>query len=173
MNKDAVILFSSSRSDGYTKKALNALFEEYRLPLIDLKDKNISFFDYESKNRNDDFIPLVEELVKYKTIISSSPTYWYSMCAQMKTFFDRISDLYSFRKDLLESLKGKNVFVVTSFGSTKPTCFEDPFKLTATYLQMNYHACHFDYSGNKEGLLQENQRNREIFLADFNSILSN
>ena len=172
MNKDAVILFSSSRSDGYTKNTLNALFKDYKLQLIDLKDRDISYFDYEAKNRDDDFIPLVEELVTYQTIIFSSPTYWYSMCAQMKTFFDRISDLYAFRRDLLESLKGKNVFVVTSYGSTKPTCFEDPFKLTATYLKMNYHSCHFDYSGNKEDLLQKNQKNREIFLTDFNKALS-
>ena len=160
-----VILFSSSRENGHTKKAVQEIFLEHKLPIIDLQNKNISFFDYNSKNRHDDFIPLVEELVKFKTLIFASPTYWYSMCAQMKTFFDRISDLYSFRKDLIKELENKNIFVITSYGSSKSTSFEAPFKLTSDYLKMNYHCCHYDYSGENKELRSLNKKNRDKFLA--------
>lgn len=159
-----MILFASSRSDGNTKKAIDAIFSGVSIPLVDLTKKNISFFDYDFKNENDDFIPLVEEILKYKSLIFASPTYWYIMCAQMKVFFDRLSDLLITRKDLGMRLRDKNVFVVTSYGTTKSHSFEDAFRLTAEYLGMKYHGCHFDYCGHDTSLLSQNLLEREHFL---------
>ena len=33
--------------------------------IIDLKSKNISYFDYEHKNMDDDFIPTMLEILEY------------------------------------------------------------------------------------------------------------
>jgi len=172
MTNDTVIIFSSSRSHGNTRKAVDALFPESQPKLIDLNKKNISFFDYNGKKENDDFLPLIEEILKYKTFIFASPTYWYSMCAQMKTFFDRLSELYSSRTDLLKALEGKNVFVITSYAGIESPCFEDPFKLTSNYLKMNYHCCHFEYSGNNEKELKRNKEKQKKFLNSFKEKIS-
>ena len=53
MKDNTIIIFSSSRSDGNTKKAINSIFINNDVPLIDLKEKNISFFDYASKNKEE------------------------------------------------------------------------------------------------------------------------
>ena len=57
----------------------------------------------------------------------------------MKTFFDRLSDLMSVRKDLGRQLKGKKMAVIacSSDGVEYPALWE-PFKLTAEYLDMKY-----------------------------------
>ena len=169
MSQEALIIFASSRSNGHTRKAVDALFEN-KIPLVDLGKLQLSYFDYESKNIEDDFIPLIEKIVNYQTLVFATPTYWYSMCAQMKTFFDRISDLYFHRKDLLDGLKGKNIFVVTSFGSSKETCFEEAFRRSSHYLQMKYHKCHYDYSGKNPKLKDESEQNRKNFRTLFEEL---
>ncbi|MDA5312487.1 flavodoxin family protein, partial [Vibrio cholerae] len=68
--------------------------------LFDLSDYAISFYDYEHMNRNDDFIHLINKLAEFDHLVFASPVYWYSMSAQLKVFFDRLSDLLTIEKEL-------------------------------------------------------------------------
>lgn len=89
----------SSRSNGNTKSVVDYLMSlNYNIQLIDLNQYKISYYDYDLKNAEDDFMNLIPKVLEFDTIVFATPIYWYTMSAQMKTFFDRISDL----------LKGEN-----------------------------------------------------------------
>ncbi len=80
----------------------------------------------------------MKNILNYQTLILASPIYWYSMSGIMKTFLDRFTDLITIQKDMGRQLKGKNVYLLSSFGGTHTPCFEDPFILTCQYFGMNY-----------------------------------
>ena len=102
-----VIILGSARSHGDTRKIVDFNRQEFPMDLVDLNHKNISYYDYRHQNQNDDYLPLMESLISYSTIILATPVYWYTMSAPMKTFFDRLSDLVTIRKDLGRALTGK------------------------------------------------------------------
>jgi len=107
--------------------------------IIDLREKNISYFDYDHKNLDDDFFSTMEEVLQYDNIVFATPVYWFSMSAIMKTFFDRFSDLLHQRKDLGYQMKEKNMFLLTNSSTALLTRhFETPFEDTAKYLSMEY-----------------------------------
>ena len=115
--KNHIIIFGSSRSHGNTRKVMDEIIGSNSLPLVDLNDFDITPFDYEHRNKADDFIPLIEKIVDYNTLIIATPVYWYQMSTQHKIFFDRFSDLLKIRKDLGRKLRGKKLFVIASFQS--------------------------------------------------------
>lgn len=129
LTNNHIIIFGSSRSFGNTRKALNDVVGKSSIELIDLNDFDISPFDYEHRNAEDDFIPLMEKIADYDTLIIATPVYWYSMSTQHKIFFDRFSDLLKIRKDLGRKLRGKKLFVIASFQSSYPRGFEDIAKV--------------------------------------------
>lgn len=139
MNK-TIIIQGSSRSNGDTNTIINYLNLDRTFDVVDLKSKEIGHFDYEFKNSNDDFIPLMEEIIeKYDTIIFTTPVYWYAMSGILKVFFDRISDLLKTHKDLGRKLRGKNMALIScSNSNTVIRGFNTPFKESANYLGMNY-----------------------------------
>lgn len=110
------------------------------IDIIDLNDYRVGYFDYNFKNKDDDFIAIMKRVVEYKTIVFASPIYWYSMSAQLKTFFDRISDLlFEGKKDLGRKLRGMNMAVISCSSDEKIIeGFEMPFKESAGYLGMHY-----------------------------------
>lgn len=156
MQKKSVILFGSSRSDGNTRKVVDELLGAFSFPLHDLSDFTITPFDYAHRNIGDDFIPLIEDLLNYDTLIIATPVYWYQMSAQHKIFFDRISDLLSVRKDLGRKLRGKQLFVVASFGTSYPRSFEETFEDICTYLGIEYLGSSFIYSGEENAQFLQN-----------------
>ena len=95
-----VIIQGSSRSDGNTSRVVAYMTNRKNLDLVDLNDYQISYFDYQHRNQEDDFLPLMEKLFEYDQWVFASPVYWYSMSAVMKTFFDRITDVLKIRRDL-------------------------------------------------------------------------
>ena len=141
MENKTVVIFGSSRSFGNTRKVLDKLVElKNDIDIIDLNAYNIGYFDYEFKNKDDDFIKVMEKVITYNTIIFATPIYWYTMSAQLKTFFDRISDLlFEGNKDIGRKLRGKQMGVI-SCGSDAEYIegFEMPFKESANYLGMIY-----------------------------------
>lgn len=152
-----IIIFGSSRSFGNTRKVVDEILGCSGIELFDLNQFNISPFDYEHRNRNDDFIPLIERLIAYETWIIATPVYWYSMSTQHKIFFDRFSDLLKIRNDLGRKLHGKKLFVIASFQSSYPRGFEDIFEQICEYLGMQYLGCSFFYSGTEHAeFLQKN-----------------
>ena len=135
-----VIIKGSSRSHGHTSLVVNYLRTKIKCDLIDLLTKKIGPFDYEFKNSNDDFLPLMEQIVdQYDTLIFITPVYWYSMSSITKTFFDRLSDCLHHRKDIGYKLKGKNLAAI-SVGSESGIVegFNIPFRNSAEYLGMTY-----------------------------------
>ena len=130
----------SSRSDGNTRKIVGYIQERIDASFIDLNDYQIAYYDYDGNYpEEDNFLDLMERVVGYDQIIFATPIYWYAMSAQLKTFFDRLTDCLKIRKDIGYALKGKKMFMV-SCGSDEeiPKGFEVPFKDSADYLHMKY-----------------------------------
>ncbi len=117
---------------------------ELQIEVVDLTEKAISAFDYEHRNRTDDFESLMNWVLDFEQIIFASPVYWYAVSPPMKIFIDRISDLLEL-PDLMEQgrrLRGKTAYVVcTSVYDVVPAPFLDAFEQTFSYLGMKYGGC--------------------------------
>ena len=139
MNK-GVIIQGSSRSIGDTNKVVLKLKELSGFDVVDLNQMNIGHFDYEFKNRDDDFINLFKNIVtNYETIVFVTPIYWYSMSGLMKVFFDRISDFLNLEKDYGRLLRGMQMASISASNDSRfYEGFEMPFINSADYLGMTY-----------------------------------
>lgn len=129
---------------------------ERDIPLVDLNTFKISSYDYTHSNRGDDYLPLIRRVVNYNPIILATPTYWYTMSAQMKTFIDRLSDLLGIGKEIGRELRGKSLYVITTYDTSRPEGFEYPFKETCAYMGLNYLGTSFIYHGEDEALKNRN-----------------
>ncbi|MGE6356703.1 flavodoxin family protein [Flavobacterium sp. NPDC079362] len=140
MEGKKVIILGSSRKNGNTTKIVDEISKEHGIDIIDLSDYNISYYDYESKNREDDFFPLIKGIIeKYDTLIFATPIYWYNMSGIMKVFFDRFSDLIRIEKETGRKLRGKKIGVISnSHDNEIEDSFYIPFKKSADYLRMEY-----------------------------------
>ena len=136
---ESVVILGSSRSDGNTRRAVDAALTHTHVEVIDLGPLGIGHYDYQHRNQTDAFLPLIERLSDREFWILATPVYWYTMSAQMKVFIDRLTDLITIRKDLGRMLDGKSLAVIAS-GSDPclPEGFEFPFRLTCEYLGMKY-----------------------------------
>ncbi len=140
MNTEKIVfILGSSRSFGDTRKIIDSIMPSLNADLIDLNDNQISYYDYEHRNKDDDFIGLIHQILNYNTIVFATPVYWYSMSAILKTFIDRLSDLLTIEKDLGRQLRGKSMLLLycSSDNEDYPE-FYMPFKRTAEYLGMHY-----------------------------------
>jgi multimeric flavodoxin WrbA len=135
-----LIILGSSRKDGNTKKVVDKLKSLSDFEILCLNDYKIGYYDYNHKNRDDDFVKLIRRILdQYDTFIFATPVYWYSMSGIMKVFFDRITDLLDCEKELGRKLRNKNMAVLTSsIGDNLGEHFWIPFTKTAEYLGMNY-----------------------------------
>ena len=136
-----IILFASSRRNGNTGQLTDAVASELGLDVIDLGELDISPFDYEHRNRGDDFEPLMEKVLSAENIVFASPVYWYSVAPPMKIFIDRISD-YLDLPDLLDKgrrLRGKKGYVIsTSISDSPDEPLINAFRETFSYLGMEF-----------------------------------
>ncbi|WP_367007990.1 NAD(P)H-dependent oxidoreductase [Vibrio cholerae] len=156
--KFAVVL-GTSKSDGNTRKLVEVFQASTDTTLFDLSDYAISFYDYEHMNRNDDFIHLINKLVEFDHLVFASPVYWYSMSAQLKVFFDRLSDLLTIEKELGRCLKSKSVSVIsTGFNKACPSCFSEPFQL---YLGLVYKGCTYVSVQSEDDLIKLKETARQ------------
>jgi multimeric flavodoxin WrbA len=141
--RPTVALFASSRRHGNTGRLMDSVAEALKIQVIDLATRELSPFDYEHKNRGDDFEPLMEYVLGFEQIIFASPVYWYAVSPPMKVFIDRISDLLDV-PDLLATgrrLRGKYVHVLCTSIEEQPTpSFVNAFRETFDYLGMRYGA---------------------------------
>ena len=152
-----VALFSSSRRNGNTGQLMDRIARELKIEVIDLGKKNITGYDYEHKNRGDDFKPLMEFLLGFKNLIFASPVYWYAVSPPMKIFLDRISD-YLVLPDLKNKgrqLRGKRAYVVcTSIQPVVSEIFIGAFRETFQYLGMQFKG--FIHVDCREGYVETN-----------------
>ncbi len=140
MNTKGIILQGSSKSNGNTNKIALFVKERTGFDIIDLKSKNIGPFDYDFKNKSDDFLPTIKEIVEnYDTLIFATPVYWYAMSGIMKNFMDRITDCIKVEKETGRKLRGKKMGMIScGSGSELKKGFTMPFIESANYLGMHY-----------------------------------
>jgi len=140
MENKGVIIVGTSRNQGNTTRISQLISEKMNFDVINLNDYQISYYDYESKNIDDDFLPLIKNIIeKYDTLVFSTPVYWYSMSGVMKVFFDRFSDLIRIEKETGRKLRGKKMFVVSNnHDDGMEYDFYLPFRLSAEYLGIEY-----------------------------------
>ena len=135
-----IVILGSSRKDGNTKQAIDNLNLLSDFDIIDLNDFDINYYVYEHRNKSDDYLDLMRNIIdNYDILIFATPVYWYSMSGIMKVFFDRITDLLDNEKELGRKLRNKNMAVLSSsLGDHLGEKFWLPFIETAKYLGMNY-----------------------------------
>jgi multimeric flavodoxin WrbA len=136
-----IALFSSSRRHGNTGRLIDAVASALEIEVLDLADHRISPFDYDHRNRDDDFETLMGRVLAQDQIIFASPIYWYSVSAPMKVFFDRISDFLELPDLLPEGrrLRGKTAYVVCTSASAEAAAeFMSAFDEMFRYLGMRF-----------------------------------
>jgi multimeric flavodoxin WrbA len=138
---NAIALFSSSRRNGNTGALMDRIAAELGIEIIDLATKRLSAYDYEHRNRDDDFEPLMKRVLEFDQLIFASPVYWYAVSPAMKLFLDRVSD-FLVLPDLLNDgrrLRGKEAYVVcTSVYDEVPAPFIGAFTDTFEYLGLRF-----------------------------------
>jgi len=140
MKNIPVILLASARKDSDTKKFIEKVFSNTEYKVIDLLDFTVLPYDYSHQySEKDEFFKIIEELMQHETIVFATPVYWYSMSGLMKTFFDRLTDLVTIKKEYGRQLKDKSTFLIV-VGTDKglPVGFDKPFELSSRYLKMSY-----------------------------------
>lgn len=140
MENKKVIIVGSSRKNGNTSKIADEIAIQFNIDIVNLNDYQFSYYDYESKNIDDDFLPLIRSILEnYDTFIFATPVYWYSMSGIMKVFFDRFSDLIRIEKETGRKFRGKNFAVISnSHDNEIEADFYIPFRKSADYLGVNY-----------------------------------
>jgi putative NADPH-quinone reductase len=152
-----IIIFGSGRSFGNTRQAVLDIIGDRDIPLEDLSTLDIRPYDYEHRNQDDDFLPLMERIVQYDLIVLATPVYWYSMSSVMKVFVDRFTDLLEIRKDIGHKLRGKKLFIIASFGGGSKG-FETPFEETCGYLGIEYLGTCFICKGEESAEISEKNK---------------
>src|SRR5215216_3552407 len=95
-----LIILGSSRKNGDTQTIVDKLMRMSDWSSIDLSNFNFSYYDYEHRNKNDDYSVLIHNILDtYDVLIFATPIYWYAMSGIMKVFFDRITDLLDIDKE--------------------------------------------------------------------------
>jgi multimeric flavodoxin WrbA len=135
-----IIISGSARFNGDTSNLVKQIQKIKGWQEVLLLDYDIGHFDYDHKNKGDDFLPLINRLIsEYDTFVFVTPVYWYSMSGRTKVFFDRLTDLLTTEKVLGQKLKGKNLVGISiSIGNNLGLDFWKPFENTSNYLSMNY-----------------------------------
>src|SRR5256885_11668114 len=132
--QETVVLLGTSRDDGTTWATVQAVLGRKPVEVVNLSDAQFTTYDYRHRNEDDGFLPLVEAIVGKSFWIFATPVYWYSMSAQLKAFFDRLSDLITIRKDLGRRLRGKSVAVVASRSEEHTSELQSPCNLVCRLL---------------------------------------
>lgn len=138
---NAIALFASARRSGNTGQLIDRIASALEIDVVDLSDLQISPYDYDHRNRADDFEPLMRRALAHDQIIFATPIYWYAVSPPMKVFLDRISDFLEL-PDLLADgrrLRGKRAYVVcTSVSDEASAAFMGAFRETFDYLGMTF-----------------------------------
>lgn len=147
-----VVILGSSRTDGETVAVVKQLKHISNWDVIDLNEYEINYYDYEHKNKDDDYLSLMQKIITdYDVMIFATPVYWYAMSGIMKTFFDRFTDLLDVEKELGRKLRTKSMAAISSSqGSNLGDNFWLPFTESAKYLGMNYFGNAHFVTGNDE-----------------------
>ncbi|MEL6675854.1 MAG: NAD(P)H-dependent oxidoreductase [Bacteroidota bacterium] len=129
----------SSRSQGNTHQVTHLIQTALQAPLADLNQLKIHQYTYEHAHVEDDFLPLMRQVVAHDICWLLTPVYWYSMSGLMKNFLDRFTDCLKVEKELGRKLRGKKLAAVACGSEAAETPgFFIPFEYSAAYLGMEY-----------------------------------
>jgi multimeric flavodoxin WrbA len=134
-------LLSSSRRHGNTGQLTDRIAQHLGIEVIDLGSLRLSPYDYEHRNRGDDFEPLMKRVLAHAQVILATPVYWYAVSPAMKVFLDRLSDLLEIPELLPEGrrLRGKHAYIVcTSVCEEPAAAFMGALRETFSYLGMHF-----------------------------------
>lgn len=135
----SIIVQGSARSKGNSHQIATLVQQYLNADIIDLAQKDIHPYTYDHQHIDDDFIPTLEQIIKYDTIVFITPVYWYAMSGLMKNFFDRITDCLKVKKEIGRQLRGKKMIAIAcGSDSTQTEGFFVPFENSAAYLGMEY-----------------------------------
>ena len=126
----AIALFASARRNGNTGKLIDHIAAQLGIEVIDLGRFRMAPYDYEHRNRSDDFEPLMMRVLGHEHLIFASPVYCYAVAPPMKVFFDRITDFLDLEelRDHGRRLRQKTAYVVcTSIYDAPPPSFVGAF----------------------------------------------
>lgn len=135
-----IIIQGSSNPKGNTYTITNFISKQLNADILDLTTLDISPFDYQFNNQNDDFNKTAHNLLdSYDLIIFSTPVYWYTMSGIMKNFFDRFTGGLLKDNALGRKFEHKKMATIACGSSSEPIeGFFIPFVKSAEYLKMNY-----------------------------------
>jgi multimeric flavodoxin WrbA len=136
---NAIALFGSSRRHGNTGQLIDHIAEVLNIEVVDLGQLRISPYDYDHRNRADDFEALMMRVLEFDHIVVASPVYWYSVSPPVKILLDRITDFLDIPELLQHGrrLRGKMGHIVcTSIYDSAPSTFLGTLTDTFTYLGM-------------------------------------
>jgi len=136
-----IALFASSRRFGNTGAVIDQVAGALAIEVVDLGPLNMSAFDYQHRNRGDDFEPLLHRVLSNDQVIFAAPVYWYSVPPPMKVFIDRVNDLLVLPelRERGRQLRGKRAYVVATSGIDEVSgAFMAMFQDTFAYLGMRY-----------------------------------
>jgi NAD(P)H-dependent FMN reductase len=139
--QSTIALFSSARRLGNTGRFMDRIASVLDVEVVDLASQRIAPYDYDHRNRDDDFETLMQRVLGFDQIIFATPIYWYAVSPAMKIFLDRISDLLEVPGLLAAGrrLRGKAAYVVCTSISEEPSAaFIGAFVETFEYLGMRY-----------------------------------
>ncbi len=152
-----LVILGTSRSDGDTRRAVDTAFGRLA-DCLDLNDYAVSVYDYNHANQNDGFAAIMDAVLAADTLIFATPVYWYSMSAQLKIFFDRLSDLITIEKPKGRAMAGKSAsLIATGVEESLPDGFEVPFARTCEYFDMRYLGAGYLYTGDDQRLRDESE----------------
>lgn len=139
-NPKVLVILGSSRKESNTHKAVRNLIPFSKYDLVDLNEKKLCYYAYDStKMEGDDFPGIAQQMLDNDIIVFASPVYWYAMSGQMKVFFDRLTQLTDEYKSIGKGLKGKKTYLIVAGGKTGlPEGFEIPFRFTSEYFDMEF-----------------------------------
>ncbi|WP_339387926.1 NAD(P)H-dependent oxidoreductase [Vibrio caribbeanicus] len=137
----SLVIFSSANPKGNTAKLIEHLATNIDLEIINLDQCKISPYRYDNQYEADDFYRIFEKILESDNLIFASPTYWYSVTAPMKAFFDRMTELTDKAelKPKARALAYKRAFILTTSGRNQ-ICpiFETFFAEICKYFKMEY-----------------------------------
>lgn len=166
--RKVICIVGSGKRHGNTWTVASSILSP-DVPVIHLKDYKIAPYDGDHPVQ-DDYIPLMKELLNYDVWVLATPVYWYSVSANLHIFLERFYDLVTSEKELGRQLKGKHVLVLATFGSQAPqAAFQMRLQSVCEYMKMHYHGC-FAFSS-KGKLEEEIIQKKELVWEKIKSIL--
>ena len=111
--------------------------------VVDLQFCSVAPYNYESDYpEGDQFLSVVQQIVRAPVTIIATPVYWYSYSTPMKVFIDRFSDLLTAHRDLGRQLRGKPFALVSSSAEPWPDkTLMEAFSRFCDYLGVTFVGC--------------------------------